>query len=611
MDGDMDRKQTTVTYPCNTRQAGAGRPSFARRGLPGFGRLLPALLAIVMLTGCGGGTEPPLQEQNRPAAAADIAAAQKESPSGASESVVHAEDETSSQGPLRIELIGSDRVILHLTHESLNEDLVRAESQFPRMYEIGFTKGEDFAMMFRMDHGWRQFAPNEMLKNGESFSWVLEQDQIPLSVNGNTVSCDMTHPGLADKLRACEGYVFFYYENADHPVRDEHNPPVLASLAECMTEAAEPVVVADTHPLPDTYRRCPQDDQFFQPMSADYLVLTYEMPVELYVPTWNNQTGVTSYGAFTDVKQGTARVTCLVSFDGDEYLGTKVRTEYGSVEESMLASLTYGHRIVPSELGYSDEADESLVTAAFFEESDRRMFGTLDITGHDMTYHGHHDQFRHFTFTARETDSQARFLKYLLPVPVSDRTGSTLEIPYPSMTYTAGETVTFEAIAYEGSFRVEAFSSMRSHQTGSNPEILETIHSLAADSRYFTPLTDDYLYVLADDSEETGAGTFRQNVELYAFNADGGLVQQVYRQEDAYFKTEGFSPTAYYGNFSQADWDKGILVFDETDQVFYFDWFAQAYGNGAPPAGENRKEQLREELLRSRAEAQGYYFSKP
>ena len=606
----MFKKQITLALHHVMHQEGVGCPADARTGARLSGRLLPALLAVVMLAGCGRAALPASQDSNRTVATGDAAAAKMESPSGASGTVADAADETSSQGPLRIELIGSDRVILHLTHESVNEDLIREDSQFPRKYEIGFTQGEDFALMFRMDHGWRQFAPNETLKNGESFSWVLEQDQIPLAVSGNTVSCDMTHPGLADKLRACEGYVFFYYENAEHPVRDEHNPPVKASLADCMAEADAPVAVADTFTLPDVYRRCPQDDQFFQPMSADYLVLAYEMPVELYVPQWNNQTGVASYGAYTEVKNGSVRVTCLVSFDGDAYLGTKVRLEYGSVEESMLSSLTYGHRIVPSELGYSDEADEALVTAAFFEESDRRMFGSLDITGHDVTYHGHHDQFRHFTFTARETDNQARFLRELLPVPVSDRTGSTRQIPYPSMTYIAGDTVSFEAFAYDGSFMVEAFSSMRSHRSGSNPEIMKTIHSLASDSRHFTPKTDDYLYVLAQDAEEDGSGTFIQHVELYAFNADGGLVQQVFRQESAYFKTEGFSPEAYYANFSQADWDKGIMVFDKTDSAFYFNVFAQEFGDGAPPAGENRKEQLREEMLR-RAEVQGYYFSKP
>ncbi|HKM33979.1 MAG TPA: hypothetical protein VJY54_04455 [Lachnospiraceae bacterium] len=111
-------------------------------------------------------------------------------------------------------------------------------------------------------------------------------------------------------------------------------------------------------------------------------------------------------------------MTYLISYNGDEIVSTKIRTEYETIDDAMLASLVFDHTIYPLELGLPDEPNDDLITADYFEECDRMMFENwvkyyYSQNPNDIIYQGHHDNLRYYEFlynSGHSTDLPAIYL---------------------------------------------------------------------------------------------------------------------------------------------------------------------------------------------------------
>ena len=223
-------------------------------------------------------------------------------------------------------------------------------------------------------------------------------------------------------------------------------------------EGTDEVAIAE---LPPEFSACAHDDEYFQPNSDDFIVISYETRLMCWEPCWyRNNSGVMEYGPYRDemVSEGIAKVTYIESFDGDAHLGTKVRVEYEAVESAMLAGLVHGYNIVPIELGYPNEQDDALITEDYFEAADRMLFSNITATDYDVTYQGHFDNFRYFEFRPQET---ANGLKCLADIPLSDLSEAMVRVPFRSLSYRAGETAKITITNYQRTYEVTTYSSKK------------------------------------------------------------------------------------------------------------------------------------------------------
>lgn len=364
--------------------------------------------------------------------------------------------------------------------------------------------------------------------------------------------------------------------------------------------------------LPAEFSASAHDDEYFQPDSEDFIVISYEMPLVCWEPCWyKNSSGVMQYGPYRDemVSESVAKVTYVESFDGDDHLSTKVRIEYGSAEAAMLAGLVHGFNIVPTELGYPNEQDDALVTEDYFEAADQMLFGGLSATDYDATYQGHFDNFRYFELRPRDT---AEGLKLLADIPLSDRSEAMVRVPFSSLSYVAGETVIIDITNYSKKYEVTTYSSKKTHEAGSDTSVLDALYKLSGDGDYFSPLTDDYVYVIKVDSVYdygNGIKDYMQEAYLYSYDGNGNIVQCIKRMYNSYFLQEGFDYKSYFPDYTEEDWNR--VVYDEAEKVFYIDDFTK-YGQELVFIydGLTAKQSLEKELT-EQGQHEGYYFSKP
>ena len=262
----------------------------------------------------------------------------------------------------------------------------------------------------------------------------------------------------------------------------------------------------------------------------------------------------------------------------------------------MASTLAHGYDIVPVDMGLPNKADDSLVTAEYFEDCDRRQYGALSDSDHDVLYHGHFDQFRYFEYKAHDTLTE---LKTLMSVPLTEYSDMLSYVPMKSLTYTTGGIQACELLSPSGSVTATTFSSKRTQRAGSDAAVLEAIHKLHGDSQYFTPITDDYAYVLTSNYPDQGDGYFNQEVYLYSFDSNGNIIQYVYRRQYSEYLSNTFEGEEFAENFKS--W-----TFDKESDAYYIDNLAE-YGTGE---FDMTKEELLYDLARY-GQHEGYYFSKP
>lgn len=414
--------------------------------------------------------------------------------------------------------------------------------------------------------------------------------EMEYSIENNTLICHIRHEDIAAVFHK----VTLWHIDTAKPV--SFDGVITDDLTDAVYKPPEKGI------LPTEYKRSEYDEHYLTPDSDDFIILSYEMPVHIYEPTWSNKTGVISYGAYTKMTDSTVKITYLISFDKDTYLSTKIRTEYKTIDEAMRTSIIFDHDIVPTELGLPDKVDDSLVTADFFEESDLLLFGNLSELNQDAVYHGHFDQYRYFEFKAQDT---AYELKSLVSVPLVDGTDTLADVPLASINYTAGQTGKSELISYI-SIEATIYSSKRSNQAGGNEAVLDKIYALPGDNQYFTPLTDDYAYIIKEDIRDSDAyeeGFFEQIVELYSFDESGNVVQWIYRKQHADYLNDNFEGEE--DSESYVNW-----TFDKASGAYYIDLLAEYGGDYSGDEMQTDKQYLENDLLRY-AQHEGYYFSKP
>ncbi|MDD3202627.1 MAG: hypothetical protein PHZ05_02610, partial [Pygmaiobacter massiliensis] len=253
--------------------------------------------------------------------------------------------------------------------------------------------------------------------------------------------------------------------------------------------------------LPDTYVVSAYDDEYFKPQTDDFIVVSYDMPVVFRQPEWFRQYGGKwAFGLYHDDNaiSSTVKVTYLLCFDGEKYLGTKLRLEYASIEEAMISSLAFDYNFVPAELGMADEkTDDEKLLAQFFEDSDKRAYGAIERTDYHVVYQGHFNEFRYFDFTPQESLGQLKQLEYMR---LGDSAETFSSVPISSLNYSAGKTETCEISNYQMTVEATTYSSKRTNKAGSDNTVLEKINKLSSDAENFSPITDDFAYVIKTNS---------------------------------------------------------------------------------------------------------------
>lgn len=163
---------------------------------------------------------------------------------------------------------------------------------------------------------------------------------------------------------------------------------------------------------------------------------------------------------------------------------------------------------------------------------------------------------------------------------------------------------TCELLDYSGNVTATAYSSKRTHEAGSDSAVLDTINDLPGDSAYFSPITDDYAYVLTYDYPNQGDGYFNQEVYLYSFDSTGKIVQCIYRRQYSEFLNDSFEGEEFSENFKS--W-----TYDKASGAYYIDYLAE-YEGGELYSGEGStaKANLLFELMKQ-GQHEGFYFSKP
>lgn len=371
--------------------------------------------------------------------------------------------------------------------------------------------------------------------------------------------------------------------------------------------------------LPDEFKRSEYDDKYFMPDTDDFVVITYTTPIQIHTAEWYvNRTKYYEYGVRSEDHdyQSTVKVTYLISYNGDKIVSTKIRTEYKTIDDAMLAALMFDFTICPVEMDLPNEPNDELVTADYFEECDQLMQEEwaeiyYSENPNDFIYYGHHDNFRYYEFVNNAVNSSDIAAIYLC-----DNYSTLGNTPLKVFSWTAGETISQTMIKYNDSDIVfNIYSSKQTREAGSDSSVLDIIYKLHGDNEYFTPITDDYIYIVKSNFINNYGNEIQdylQEVTLYSFDEVGNLIQSVERQYNSYFLQEGFEYRSYIPDYSEEEWSH--IIFDEVDKVFYKDLLALYGPNNVIDAVEDmtQKEEIVFRLNGGYEPCEGgYYISKP
>lgn len=488
--------------------------------------------------------------------------------------------------PLVIYHISDNEIEIHFTSKELDTNEMLAFLQ---------NSGNDEynpAVQLQIEHNNGEIHPYLMVFNDTAeLDYIIydSDEEMETTVDGDTLICNIKHTNIISEFDGVE----IWHIDTEQPT----------SFDGIISDDV-PAIVKPAGVLPEEFKRSEYDDEYFTPDTDDFIVITYDIPVELAQPEWHRPyAGNWAFGVFGDeYAKSNVKVTYLLSFDDEKYLGTKVRLEYDSIDDAMVSSLGWGVNLVPTERGMPNEKteDETLI-ANFFEERDRAFFGgQAEKTDYSGTYFGHHDQFRYYDFKALDTLPK---VEKLIDFKLSDRSTAIPYVPMSSITYSAGKTGTATLIDYAGNHNATTYSSKRTNKAGSSDEALEIVMKLPGDTKNLTPITDDYAYVIEEDIREEEAseyygydGVYEQFVYLYSFDENGNTVQWIYRRYHNDYLKDDFNGEEFSESFKK--W-----TFDKEGGAYYIDYLIE---NG----GAMTKEELSMDLQKY-GQHEGYYFSKP
>ena len=532
------------------------------------------IVLIILLTGCGGKVEN--SKINAPAE-------ENNTVIQSSENVKKEENQ-----PLVIYHISDDEIELHFTSDQL-ASIERLAFLAPSGDENG---GYNSSVNIDFERDGDNICPFFIVfSETMDVAYTIDSygNEMEVTIEGNTLICCIKHENIIAPFAKTE----IWHIDAENP------QPFEGIITDDVSAIIEPVVEGF---LPDEFKRSEYDDQYFKPESDDFILLTYDISIRLLLPEWYQHYGRTwHYGLYMSEKESNVKITYLISYVDNEYYSTKLRLEFASVDDAMVSSLVYDYDIVPLDLGLPDEPDDSLVTAEFFGDCDQRRYGALTESDHDVVYHGHFDQFRYFEYKVQDTLPD---LKTLMSVPLTEYSDMLAFVALSSLSYSAGDMQTCELLEYSGNVTATTYSSKRTHEAGSDSAVLDTINDLPGDSTYFSPITDDYAYVLTQDCPNQGDGYFNQDVYLYSFDSNGKIVQCIYRHQYSEFLSDAFEGEEFSESFKR--W-----TFDKASGAYYIDYLAD-YEGGELYSGEGStaKENLLFELTKH-GQHEGFYFSKP
>lgn len=532
-----------------------------------------AVILMATLTGCGkkaenSNTPVPVKEDNAVIPASETV-------------------EVEEKQPFIIYHISDDEIEMHFTSEKLTS-IERLAFLAPTGDESG---SYNTSVNIDFERDGNKICPFFIVfSEAMDVAYTIDSygDEMEVTTEGNTLICHVKHENI-----------ILPFEKAELWHIDTENPqPFEGIITDDVSAIITPVAEGF---LPDEFNRSEYDDQYFKPDSDDFVLLTYEIPIRLLLPEWYQYYGrVWHYGLYHSEKESNVKITYLISYKDDKYTSTKLRLEFASIDDAMVSPLVYDYDMIPLDLGLSDEPDDSLVTAEFFEDCDQKRYGALSDSDHDIMYHGHFDQFRYFEYKSHDTLQE---LKTLMSVPLTEYSDMLAFISVSSLSYSAGKTQTCELLEYSGNVPATTYSSKRTHEAGSDDMVLNTINDLPGDSKYFSPITDDYAYVLTQDYPNQGDGYFNQEVYLYSFDSNGKIVQCIYRRQYSEYLSDSFEGEEFSENFKR--W-----MYDKESGAYYIDYLAD-YEGGELYSSENgtAKENLLFELTK-RGQHEGFYFSK-
>ncbi len=184
------------------------------------------------------------------------------------------------------------------------------------------------------------------------------------------------------------------------------------------------------------------DKDYFAPLSDDYKITVVELPdVKQYITHWYQRMGYWVYGP-EESKSISAQLVVLDSYDEFGLISSQVKIIYPNAEEAKMASVSGSSMIIAENLTGKNKRDDSLVTQAFFDESDQLVFGQDMSSSETKTYHGVFDNVRYLTYRGLYiapitdlTDCPPISLEDMmftagkvLPQNISLQTGETLQI---------------------------------------------------------------------------------------------------------------------------------------------------------------------------------------
>ena len=311
--------------------------------------LCALLMSMSLLTGCGGKKE---------GSNVFISADEDTSDIQSSEAVKGEEKQ-----PLTIYHISDDEIELRFISKELTS-VTNINFLAPSDDENGILNP---AVGLKLEHTGNEIHPTMTVYNRTmDIEYTIDEyggeqalEQMSISIDEDAFICSIRHENIIAAFEMVEMWV----------VDNDEPQSFNGVITEKVSAIVEPVVEGV---LPEAFKCCEYDDQYFQPETDDYIVISYEQPVTLFIPVWyKNRTGIYEYGPYRDenTKNSSAKVTYILSFDNENCVNTKIRVEYKSVEEAMQAGLVYNFCICPVTLGYENEPNDELITEEYFEEA--------------------------------------------------------------------------------------------------------------------------------------------------------------------------------------------------------------------------------------------------
>lgn len=299
-----------------------------------------------------------------------------------------------SSETIKITYIDDDQAIVRVAGETFDRYLKGDENHeltlefylpgiesYTPLYELRISSGVDYLSTKLCQLTLRQ-------DEGIMDSQELTGDQNNMTVRtDNGYSAQIFYGGIESLLSSCDRIVV---------TADEGKA--------LLTESYENTVIngqAAILPIPDVFEMSAKDEDYFYPITEDYIVIMADMPMSTVLDYGYGEADGEEYYAPINAHEAPLKFISIISYDEFGIADQRTKIIYDSVTSAMTAAAGRLDWYPVSQLTGDEDADNDILVD-YMESLDQNTFGSSTNDNEDYEYFGHYDNVRYFAASMHE-----------------------------------------------------------------------------------------------------------------------------------------------------------------------------------------------------------------